>query len=149
MNNGSVTPRTVAIKVSIAAPAATPKPIVMRLKSDLVDLPDIVEGIDGRRERFIVFCDDLSFDANEPGYLALKVMLDGTIAATARNAGWLDLLMRPERHNAVKVLLFLDIGGSMDDHVRVCEELFSAAKVLAAALFVLTLGPSVPEPPQW
>ena len=54
--------------------------------------------------------------------------LDATIAATARNAGWLDLLMRPERHNAVKVLLFFDIGGSMDDHVKVCEELFSACR---------------------
>ncbi len=54
--------------------------------------------------------------------------LDGTIAGTARNAGWLDLHMRPERHNAVKVLLFLDIGGSMDDHIRVCEELFSACR---------------------
>jgi uncharacterized protein with von Willebrand factor type A (vWA) domain len=54
--------------------------------------------------------------------------LDGTIDATARNAGWLDLRLRPERHNAVKVLLFLDVGGSMDDHVKVCEELFSAAR---------------------
>jgi uncharacterized protein len=54
--------------------------------------------------------------------------LDGTIAATARNAGWLDLMMRPERHNAVKVLLFLDVGGSMEDHVTVCEELFSACR---------------------
>jgi uncharacterized protein with von Willebrand factor type A (vWA) domain len=54
--------------------------------------------------------------------------LDGTISSTARNAGWLDILMRPERHNKVKVLLFLDIGGSMDDHIRVCEEMFSAAK---------------------
>jgi uncharacterized protein with von Willebrand factor type A (vWA) domain len=54
--------------------------------------------------------------------------LDTTIAKTAKNAGWLDLAMRPERHNAVKVLLFLDIGGSMDDHVRLCQELFSAAK---------------------
>jgi len=54
--------------------------------------------------------------------------LDGTITSTARNAGWLDILMRPERHNKVKVLLFLDIGGSMDPHVRICEELFSAAK---------------------
>ncbi len=54
--------------------------------------------------------------------------LDLTIDKTARNAGWLDLHMRPERHNAVKVLMFLDIGGSMDDHVRLCEELFSAAK---------------------
>jgi uncharacterized protein with von Willebrand factor type A (vWA) domain len=54
--------------------------------------------------------------------------LDGTIAGTARNAGWLDIKMRPERHNKVKVLLFLDIGGSMDDHVKICEELFSASK---------------------
>ena len=54
--------------------------------------------------------------------------LDTTIAKTAKNAGWLDLAMRPERHNAVKVLLFLDIGGSMDDHVKLCQELFSAAK---------------------
>jgi uncharacterized protein len=54
--------------------------------------------------------------------------LDGTIDATARNAGLLDLRLVPERHNAVKVLLFLDVGGSMDDHVRVCEQLFSAAR---------------------
>jgi uncharacterized protein with von Willebrand factor type A (vWA) domain len=54
--------------------------------------------------------------------------LDDTIRSTARNAGLLDLKFVPERHNAVKVLLFLDIGGSMDDHVRICEELFSAAK---------------------
>ena len=54
--------------------------------------------------------------------------LDGTIAATARNAGYLDLLMRPERHNAVKVLIFFDVGGSMDEHVKVCEELFSACR---------------------
>ena len=54
--------------------------------------------------------------------------IDGTIDSTARNAGWLDIKMVPERHNAVKVLLFLDVGGSMDPHVKVCEELFSAAK---------------------
>jgi len=54
--------------------------------------------------------------------------LDGTITGTARNGGWLDLHLRPERHNAVKVLLFLDVGGSMDDHIQVCEELFSAAR---------------------
>jgi uncharacterized protein len=54
--------------------------------------------------------------------------LDGTIDATARNAGWLDLKLRPERRNAVKVLLLLDVGGSMDDHIRLCEELFSAAR---------------------
>jgi uncharacterized protein with von Willebrand factor type A (vWA) domain len=52
----------------------------------------------------------------------------GTIDSTARNAGILDIRMVPERHNAVKVLLFLDIGGSMDDHVRICEELFSATR---------------------
>ena len=54
--------------------------------------------------------------------------LEDTIRATARNAGWLDLKMVPERHNAVKVLLFLDVGGSMDDYIRVCEQLFSAAR---------------------
>jgi len=54
--------------------------------------------------------------------------LEDTIDKTARNAGLLDLRMVPERHNAVKVLLCLDIGGSMDDHVRVCEELFSASR---------------------
>lgn len=54
--------------------------------------------------------------------------LDGTIDATARNAGLLDLKMIPERRNTVKVLLFLDVGGSMDPHVRVCEEMFSAAR---------------------
>ncbi len=59
---------------------------------------------------------------------ANELDLAGTIAGTARNGGWLDLQLRPERHNAVKVLLFLDVGGSMDDHIRVCEELFSAAR---------------------
>jgi hypothetical protein len=52
--------------------------------------------------------------------------LDGTIRSTARKA-YLDVIMRPERRNAVKVLLFLDIGGSMDPHIKLCEELFSAA----------------------
>jgi uncharacterized protein with von Willebrand factor type A (vWA) domain len=52
--------------------------------------------------------------------------LDATIEGTARQ-GWLDIRMRPERHNAVKLLLFLDIGGSMDPFVKLCEELFSAA----------------------
>jgi len=54
--------------------------------------------------------------------------LDDTIRSTARNAGLLDIKMVPERHNAVKVLIFFDIGGSMDPYVRLCEELFSAAK---------------------
>ncbi|MBU6374340.1 MAG: VWA domain-containing protein [Alphaproteobacteria bacterium] len=53
--------------------------------------------------------------------------LDGTIKATARQ-GYLDILMRPERRNTIKVLLFFDVGGSMDPYVKLCEELFSAAK---------------------
>lgn len=54
--------------------------------------------------------------------------IDDTIRHTAHNAGLLDIKLIPERKNRVKVLLFLDVGGSMDPHVRVCEELFSAAK---------------------
>ena len=53
--------------------------------------------------------------------------MDATIDGTARQ-GWLDIHMRPERRNTIKVLLFLDIGGSMDAHVKMCEELFSAAR---------------------
>ncbi len=55
-----------------------------------------------------------------------ELALNETIAATARNAGYLDIKMKPERHNAIKVLMFFDIGGSMDDHIKVCEQLFSA-----------------------
>jgi uncharacterized protein with von Willebrand factor type A (vWA) domain len=58
---------------------------------------------------------------------AEELDLDHTIDATAR-AGWLDIKLRPERRNAVKLLVFFDIGGSMDDHIRICEELFSAAR---------------------
>ena len=54
-------------------------------KSDMVDLPDIVDLVDGRPERFIVYCDDLSFDEGEAGYKALKSMLDGTISASSDN----------------------------------------------------------------
>ncbi|MBT3264278.1 MAG: VWA domain-containing protein [Acidiferrobacteraceae bacterium] len=54
--------------------------------------------------------------------------LDDTIRCTARNAGFLDIKMVPERHNAVKVLVFFDVGGSMYPYVRTCEELFSAAR---------------------
>lgn len=53
--------------------------------------------------------------------------MDDTIRSTAHNAGLLDIKMVPERHNAVKVLLFFDVGGSMDPHIKVCEEMFSAA----------------------
>jgi len=54
--------------------------------------------------------------------------MDDTISSTAKNAGLLDIKMIPERHNAVKVLLFFDVGGSMDPHIKLCEELFSAAR---------------------
>jgi len=54
--------------------------------------------------------------------------ISGTIKSTAHNGGMLDIKMRPERRNTVKVLLFLDIGGSMDAHVKICEELFSASR---------------------
>ncbi|WP_277253580.1 vWA domain-containing protein, partial [Neptunomonas phycophila] len=54
--------------------------------------------------------------------------LKGTIKSTAENAGLLDIKMVPERHNAAKVLLFLDIGGSMDPYIHLCEQLFSAAR---------------------
>ncbi len=57
---------------------------------------------------------------------ASELDIDGTIDGTARQ-GWLDVRMRPERRNAVKLLLFLDVGGSMDPFVTLCEELFSAA----------------------
>ncbi|MEA3109444.1 MAG: uncharacterized protein QOI88_4049 [Gammaproteobacteria bacterium] len=57
-----------------------------------------------------------------------ELALADTIDATARSGGWLDIKMVPERHNVIKILLLLDAGGSMDDHVKTCEELFSAAR---------------------
>lgn len=54
-------------------------------KSDLVDLPDIVDQLDGRSERFMIFCDDLSFEAGDASYKALKVVLDGSVAAPPEN----------------------------------------------------------------
>ncbi|MCA0892964.1 vWA domain-containing protein [Microbulbifer agarilyticus] len=59
---------------------------------------------------------------------AEELDLDSTISSTARNAGLLDIQMVPERHNAVKVLIFFDVGGSMDPYVKQCEELFSACR---------------------
>ena len=59
---------------------------------------------------------------------AEELDMDDTISSTAKNAGFLDIKMIPERHNAVKVLLFFDVGGSMDPHIKTCEELFSAAR---------------------
>jgi uncharacterized protein len=58
---------------------------------------------------------------------ATELDMDNTIRSTAHN-GYLDIKMIPEKHNAVKILLFLDVGGSMDPHIKVCEELFSAAR---------------------
>jgi uncharacterized protein len=60
--------------------------------------------------------------------LAEELDLDDTIKSTAANAGYLDIKMRPEKHNRVKVIMFFDVGGSMEDHIRVVEELFSAAR---------------------
>jgi uncharacterized protein len=57
-----------------------------------------------------------------------ELALSDTIDATARSGGWLDIKMQAERRNVIKVLLLLDIGGSMDEHVKNCEELFSAAR---------------------
>jgi uncharacterized protein len=57
-----------------------------------------------------------------------ELSLDETISATARNAGYLDIKMVPERHNTIKVLMLLDVGGTMDDHIKQTEELFSASK---------------------
>ncbi len=54
-------------------------------KDDLIDLPDIVELVAGRPERFIIFCDDMSFESGEPGYKALKSVLDGSVTALADN----------------------------------------------------------------
>jgi uncharacterized protein len=60
--------------------------------------------------------------------IADQLDVDSTISSTARNAGYLDLKFVPERHNAIKVLLFFDVGGTMDPHIQICEELFSAAR---------------------
>ena len=57
-----------------------------------------------------------------------ELALDDTIRATANNAGWLDIKMQPERKNNIKVLMLLDVGGTMDDHIARTEELFSASK---------------------
>ena len=60
--------------------------------------------------------------------VAEELDLDDTIKSTAKDAGLLNIKLVPERHNAVKLLVFFDVGGSMDDHVRTCEQLFSAIK---------------------
>ncbi len=73
------------IKACLNAYAARGLRLIEVDKDDLVDLPDIVELVAGRPERFVVFCDDLSFEEGEPGYKALKVALDGSVAAQSDN----------------------------------------------------------------
>ena len=58
----------------------------------------------------------------------LELDMDDTIKSTAKNAGYLDIKMVPERLNSVKVIVLFDVGGSMDPYVKLCEELFSAIK---------------------
>ena len=73
------------IKACLSEYAAQGLRLIEVDKADLVDLPDIVDVVSGRPEKFIVFCDDLSFEDGEPGYKALKSILDGSIAATTPN----------------------------------------------------------------
>ena len=73
------------VKAMLAKYAARGLRLIEVEKGDLTDLPDIADRVEGRKERFIVFCDDLTFDAGESGYRALKVMLDGSIAGGAAN----------------------------------------------------------------
>ncbi len=73
------------VKAMLAKYAARGLRLIEVEKSDLTDLPDIADRVAGRPERFIVFCDDLTFDSGESGYRALKVMLDGSIAGGASN----------------------------------------------------------------
>ena len=79
--------------------------------------------------------------------------LDGTIKSTAKNAGLLDIKMVPEKANAVKVIVLFDVGGSMDPHVKICEELFSACKtefkfksiLFSSNLFMKLFGKTIQE----
>lgn len=73
------------VKAALNAFAAKGLRLIEVDRNDLVDLPEIVDLIAGRPERFVVFCDDLSFEASEPGYKALKSALDGSIAGTPEN----------------------------------------------------------------
>jgi predicted AAA+ superfamily ATPase len=73
------------VKAMLAKYAARGLRLIEVEKGDLTDLPDIAERVEGRPERFIIFCDDLTFDAGDSGYRALKVMLDGSIAGGATN----------------------------------------------------------------
>lgn len=73
------------VKAGLEAFAAQGLRLIEVDKSDLIDLPDLIDLVSSRPERFIVFCDDLSFDEGEPGYKALKSILDGTVSASGDN----------------------------------------------------------------
>ncbi|MFZ3322088.1 MAG: ATP-binding protein [Usitatibacter sp.] len=73
------------VKAALAEFASKGLRLIEVDKRDLVDLPDIVDLVGDRRERFVVFCDDLSFEASDPGFKSLKVALDGSIAGSAEN----------------------------------------------------------------
>lgn len=92
-------------------------------KRQFRDLDDSVEL--GTRNLKVALCKLRKFARTGA---ADELDLDDTIRSTANNAGLLDLKMVPERHNAAKVLLFFDVGGSMDPYIRQCEQLFSAAR---------------------
>ena len=82
-------------------------------KSDLVDLPDLVELVDGRPERFVIFCDDLSFDEGELGYKALKSMLDGSVAAAGDNVL---IYATSNRRHLLPEKMADNLGGSHGEH---------------------------------
>ena len=119
----ATTPKGCASAARRARKAATARAVKVWDKREFRNLDDTVEL--GTRNIKLALRRLRQF-AREGAELELD--LPGTIRSTAHNAGWLDLKMVPERHNAVKLLLFLDVGGSMDDHIRICEELFSAAR---------------------
>jgi len=73
------------VKACLHAYAAQGLRLIEVDKADLVDLPDLIDLVDARPERFVVFCDDLSFDEGEPGYKALKSVLDGSVTAAGDN----------------------------------------------------------------
>lgn len=73
------------VKAGLHAHAAQGLRLIEVDKADLIDLPDLIELVSERPERFVIFCDDLSFDEGEPGYKALKSVLDGTVAAHGDN----------------------------------------------------------------
>jgi predicted AAA+ superfamily ATPase len=73
------------VKAGLQAHAAQGLRLIEVDKADMIDLPDLIEMVSGRPERFIIYCDDLSFDDGEPGYKALKSILDGTVSASGDN----------------------------------------------------------------